>query len=366
MTFDDFYILQASKFNGITSRTQVDTKTKYKNLVFNHSLISASMSHIDYSRYSGYNTRFASRMALGGSFHTFSRSGSFALRVEAVDRTLKYLETLDSDDWKIGSIKVGLALSIEEFFDNNCIIELSKFSNIAISLDIANGIIIDFDRVLHTLRKYEDLNAKSVCTNLFILGNFGSLDLLQENFDILDDISSEFNLALKVGIGSGGVCSTTDTTGIGIAQADITLHTREELNRLNLEGDILLISDGGIRSPSDYVKSMFLGADLVMAGSIFAKTKDACAEFADFADFADVNRVTKIIWGMASAKEKSLRNLPMTFIEGVEQSVVVDNVSVIERLQSYDEALRSALAYTQISDVKDFCEGAKCVLVKGV
>ena len=77
---------------------------------------------------------------------------------------------------------------------------------------------------------------------------------------------------LRVGIGSGSVCSTRIVTGIGYPQASAIA----EIDKLRFNHpELRIISDGGHKTTGDIVKALALGADFVMLGGMFAGTDEA-------------------------------------------------------------------------------------------
>jgi IMP dehydrogenase len=76
---------------------------------------------------------------------------------------------------------------------------------------------------------------------------------------------------IKVGIGSGSVCTTRIKTGFGVPQLSALQDCRKV--------DRMLISDGGTRHPSDAVKALAAGADFVMLGGMLAGTDETPGEF---------------------------------------------------------------------------------------
>ena len=91
---------------------------------------------------------------------------------------------------------------------------------------------------------------------------------------------------IRVGIGNGGSCLTSKQSGIGHPMASLIY----EIRRLKLlyvydhKDDIdfhyppAIVADGGMKDYSDIIKSLALGADYVMIGSIFNKAFESCAD----------------------------------------------------------------------------------------
>jgi len=60
-------------------------------------------------------------------------------------------------------------------------------------------------------------------------------------------------------------------TGYGIPQFSAVLSCAEKKNELGVK----IIADGGITSVGDIAKALAAGADAIMAGSLFAGTKES-------------------------------------------------------------------------------------------
>ncbi len=97
--------------------------------------------------------------------------------------------------------------------------------------------------------------------------------------------------AVKVGVGSGSICTTRIVTGFGVPQLSAILECAEAGNALNVP----IIADGGIRNSGDMTKSLAAGASTVMIGSLLAGTDEAPG-----ATVIREDRRFKIVRGMAS------------------------------------------------------------------
>jgi IMP dehydrogenase len=80
--------------------------------------------------------------------------------------------------------------------------------------------------------------------------------------------------AVKVGIGSGSICTTRVIAGIGIPM----ITAIAECARAAARRDVPVIADGGIRYSGDITKAMAVGASTVMIGSLFAGTDESPGE----------------------------------------------------------------------------------------
>lgn len=80
--------------------------------------------------------------------------------------------------------------------------------------------------------------------------------------------------AVKVGVGPGSICTTRIIAGVGVPQ----LTAIHQASLACGKAGVPVIADGGIRYTGDIVKALAGGADVVMAGSVFAGTDESPGE----------------------------------------------------------------------------------------
>ena len=80
--------------------------------------------------------------------------------------------------------------------------------------------------------------------------------------------------AVKVGIGTGSICTTRIVTGVGVPQITAIADVSEALKNKGVP----VIADGGIRFSGDLAKAIAAGGHSVMLGSALAGTEEAPGE----------------------------------------------------------------------------------------
>ena len=80
--------------------------------------------------------------------------------------------------------------------------------------------------------------------------------------------------AVKVGIGTGSICTTRVVAGVGFPQFSAVLEVAAAIKG----SGVPVIADGGIRYTGDIPKAIAAGADTVMLGSLLAGTKESPGE----------------------------------------------------------------------------------------
>ena len=134
--------------------------------------------------------------------------------------------------------------------------------------------------------------------------------------------------AVKVGIGSGGVCTTRIQAGVGVPQFSAV----RSVSNARPSSKYYVISDGGCRTPGDVAKAFVAGADLVMLGSMLSGYEETGLRF----------------YGNASAQAMSIDSLEAEYRhpEGRIVHYDYDRGPLEESLLEIEAGLRSACSYT--------------------
>jgi IMP dehydrogenase len=162
--------------------------------------------------------------------------------------------------------------------------------------------------------------------------------------------------AIKVGIGSGSICSTRIVTGHGFPQLSALAYSAQTAEMLGVP----LISDGGIRSPGDIVKSLAVGASSVMLGSILAGTEEAPGEMLGGHGFGPLRKLYR---GMASreAQAEFFGNSPEA-PEGVTISIPYKG-SISPILKELIAGINSGLSYSGARTIDELQKKADWIRV---
>ena len=106
---------------------------------------------------------------------------------------------------------------------------------------------------------------------------FPSIDLIAGNVATAEGAAALIDVgvdAVKVGIGSGSICTTRIIAGIGVPMVTAVSDCSDVASA---EG-VPIIADGGVRYSGDITKAVAVGASGVMVGSLFAGTDESPGE----------------------------------------------------------------------------------------
>ncbi len=84
---------------------------------------------------------------------------------------------------------------------------------------------------------------------------------------------------ILIGVGPGAICTSREVLGIGVPQVSATLDCAAARDQYYRETGryVPVITDGGMRNGGDVCKALAAGADAVMLGTAFARTREAPA-----------------------------------------------------------------------------------------
>jgi GMP reductase len=227
----------------------------------------------------------------------------------------------------------------------NCEKIIEKVNPYFVCIDVANGYsvyILETIRKLHS--KYPDIT--------LIAGNVVTYDMVKKYYDNGVDI-------IKMGIGSGSVCTTRLQTGVGYPQLSCIIDTKRQMESDN----IYIISDGGIQNIGDFSKAFGAGADFVMCGGMFSGHEE-CA-----GDLITLNGVQyKTFYGMSSsdAMNKHYGGVANYRVAEGKSVRIKYKGSVIHTLNDIMGGIRSAMTYIGAKFMDEIYEKTDFIRVKAI
>ncbi len=127
--------------------------------------------------------------------------------------------------------------------------------------------------VKHISTKYKALDFKKFCKSVKMPVVIGNCVTYEVALDLLNSGCS----GLLVGIGPGAACTTRGVLGIGVPQVTTTIDCAAARDAFykKTKRYVPIITDGGMTTGGDICKAFACGADAVMVGSAFARSKEA-------------------------------------------------------------------------------------------
>jgi IMP dehydrogenase len=190
-----------------------------------------------------------------------------------------------------------------------------------------------------------------------IVGNIGTFKAAEDIITQLDGVAG-----LRVGIGSGSICSTSVVTRAGAPTLFATSQVADAVKQYG--ADIPIISDGGMRNPGDVAVAMAVGASCAMMGNVFAGCRESPGRLV-----AMEGRYYKEYYGMGSERAKKKRyaqdrySAPSkTISEGVEGWVPYRG-PVKDIISEFTGGLKAAMGYVGASTIPEMWEKARLALI---
>ncbi len=320
LTFDDVSIIP--KYSDILHREDCSTITKIsKNIYLEIPISSSPMDTVT-------EFEMAKAMAhLGGV--------GFIHRFMSIENQVKMMK-------RFVSLTVGATIGAtsdcveraQALVDHGCKIIL---------IDVAHG--------HHLLVKDTIRRLKNEVTGNYdiVAGNIATRDAAQ----FLCEAGAD---AVRVGVGSGSLCSTRIQTGVGIPMVSAI---RDVVSVCDDYG-ISVIADGGIRTPGDVAKAIVAGADCVMLGNLLSGTKETPGSITKTGMWPN-EILQKKYRGSASLEAKSDRG-EIHNVEGY--STTIPYKGKVKRIiNDILDGLKSSMSYVGASNLEEFQALAEFVRV---
>ena len=334
LAFDD--VLLVPKYTEVRSRSIPKLDTEVAGIKLKAPMIASPMDTITESS-------MAIALGLAGGMGVIHRFMSPSEQIDNVRAVVRAEEQNKTEIPKV--VAVGLGTD-----------EVARFKELwasvpldAVLVDVANG---HSSYMADGLGKIKDIapDVKIIAGNVatgegfYFLGKTGMVD------------------AVRVGIGSGSICSTRIQTGFGVPLLHSIIECYRSKTSVIDHRRIAIIADGGIRYPSDMVKAISAGADAVMCGNIFAATDETPG---DLIHDDNAGIAYKTYRGMASfATQKDHRGglKPLTCAEGVSTRLPAKG-SVSPIIDEFCGGLRSGMTYANATDLSELRRNSEFVRI---
>ena len=220
-----------------------------------------------------------------------------------------------------------------------------------LSIDASDGFSVYMEQTLEELR---DLGVPIVAGNV----------VCAEGFRFLATHGAS---AVKIGIGSGSICTTRRVKAIGRGQATALLEVAQARDAWFEQTGVYLplVSDGGLSGTGNMAVALAMGADVLMMGKFFAAFNESPTEpylkkfsVSSGTKELEVSVKVKPYWGEASARAKNVRRYeqtdPRTFVIEGEEGYVVSTGSIHDKLPGNLKAIKGTLSSCGCSTLADF------------
>lgn len=203
-------------------------------------------------------------------------------------------------------------------------------------IDCANGYLPAIVDSIRKLRGESDV--KSI-----VIGNVHTKEgvMLYRSFSKHVRNLNDFNLIIRTGIAGGSACSTSDATGVNRGQITEIMECSSETD---LHSNFYTLADGGIKNGNYAAKAFGAGADFVMMGGFFARSKEAETHLIGDGTY----------WGGASTKQQERYGGKRRHSEGKVYRIEEEPVSLRDLVEDLWGGLSSTVSYTGYKSLTDF------------
>lgn len=322
LNYKDIHLIP--NYSELKSRSEADTSVTLGKFTFELPIVPSNMA----SCISFDKTEW---LANNGYFYVLHRFYEY-------DEILNWMWAATNSEKPIPFVSISVGIKERDVDMLHKIVD-EKLQLDFVTVDVAHG---DHSEAINMLKFLKTLK-QTVYPDLFIIG--GNIATTDAYLRMLPYVQ-----AVKVGIACGASCITYNKTGFASPMFSTVQAISEERRGLDLSNyDIipnpapLIIADGGIGSNGDIAKALVAGADMVMAGSMFARCIDSPA----MVDPTDPTK--KLYFGSASAMNGNKKN-----IEGRTISMPMNGMTYEQKMKEVAQDLASAISYAGGVDLSAF------------
>ncbi|MBU2250834.1 MAG: GuaB3 family IMP dehydrogenase-related protein, partial [Candidatus Omnitrophica bacterium] len=190
----------------------------------------------------------------------------------------------------------------------------------------------------HIATKYTPLDLKKFCKQTkvpVIIGNCVT-------YDVTLELLETGCAGILVGVGPGAACTTRGVLGIGVPQVTATIDcaAARDFYYQKTGKYVPIITDGGMSRGGDVCKAFACGADSVMIGSAFARSKESPGK--------------GFHWGMATSHGNLPRGTRIKVgVTGSLEQILFGPAAVDDGSQNLMGALATSMAALGAKDIKE-------------
>jgi GMP reductase len=225
-------------------------------------------------------------------------------------------------------------------------------------IDVANGHI---DKICNITKTIKD----SYPSLTLMVGNVAN----PETYKLLSNAGADY---VRIGIGNGGGCLTTQNTGIGYPMASLIRECYEI--SCQLEKPAFIVADGGMKDYSDIIKALALGADYVMLGNIFNKSLESSGQNYLWKYIKIPQSIAKILYKCKFSIYKKFRGMSTKEVQkkwGAKKLKTSEGVTRYQKIQytlpqwieNFEHYLSSAMSYTGAHSLKEFIGNVEIIKI---
>lgn len=192
--------------------------------------------------------------------------------------------------------------------------------------------------VKHVSKAYKVLDFNKFCRSMKVPVVIGNCVTYEVAYELMETGCA----GLLVGIGPGAACTTRGVLGIGVPQVTATTDCAAARDAFYKKKKryVPIITDGGMSTGGDICKAFACGADAVMVGSAFARSKEAPGR--------------GFHWGMATPHANLPRGTRIRVgVTGTLEEILYGPAKVDDGSQNLMGALQTSMGNVGAKDIKE-------------